>query len=206
MKKTLSLILALVICLSLCACKEDTQSNNDVVLVNCIQIDRIVTEEKTYDISYVYGPTGLLQQYTVSYATQIDGTLYHYENTFDITYDDNGLITKVTKTARALDENIVNEFDYTPRYAPDGTLVKLYFDSFLMTLDQNGFLASAEDIANSRTNTYTNVYDLDQGTGRVSRSGKPGQSWDYSFSIVQVPEKNQQIVTNLMSAILLTFW
>ena len=206
MKKTLSLILILVLCLGLCACQKSPQTDNVETLVNCIQIDRIITEEKTYDISYVYRHDGLIQQYTVAYASLIKDTWYHYENTFDITYDSNGLITKVTKTARALDENIVNEFDYTQRYAPDGKLVKLYFDSFNMTLDQNGFMASAEDIANSRTNTYTNTYDLGQGTGKVSKTGKPAESWDYSFSIVQVPEHNQQIVMNLMSSILLTAW
>ncbi len=181
---------------------------NNLVLVqptNCIQIDRIVTEEKTYDISYNYQSDGLIQQYTISYATTVNGTLYHYENTYDITYNSDGSIKRVTETAHALDEGIVNEFDWTDKYSSDGKLIKLYYDSFNMTFDQNGFMDSAEDIANSRTRTYKNTYDLDQGTGKIVQSGKPAVSWDYSFSIIQVPNYNQQVVMNLMSSILLTF-
>lgn len=187
---------------------EAREEYNNLVLtqaVNCIQIDEIIRGDKTYDISYVYRSDGLIQQYTISYSVLIDGSWYHYENEYNISYDSNGNITKVTETARALDENIVNEFDWTDRYSPDGRLIELYFDSFNMELDHNGFMDYAEDIANSRTNRYKNTYDLDQGTGSISKEGSPAESWDYRFSIVQVPNYNQQTVMNLMSSILLTF-
>lgn len=259
MKKAISLLLALVLCLSLCACGkspelvnvetlidrigtvtleseeailkaekayeelyaqdqdkvkninkliEAREEYNNLVLTqptNCIQVDRIKTAKKTYDISYVYRFDGLIQQYTISYSVLIDGSWYHYENEFNISYDSNGNIAKVTETARALDENIVNEFDWTDRYSPDGKLTKLYYNSFNMAYDQNGFMDYAEDVANSRTNRYENTYNLEQGIGSITKKGSPTESWDYSFTIVQVPKNNQQTVMNLMSSILLTF-
>ena len=209
MKKVIAVILALGLCLSICSCGKGKgvaeEASNVVETVGCIQIDKIVTQNKTYDISYSYRSDGLIQQYIISYATLIDDTLYHYENTYDIVYDSQGNITKVTETACALDEDIVNEFDWTHRYSSDGELVKRYFDSFNMTFDETGFMASAEDIAKSRTNRYENTYDLEKGTGRIVGSDGTSESWDYTFSIVMIPASNQKVVMNIMSAILLTF-